>query len=307
MLENRRLVNRFLESFAADHSPASVSSYRFGIYPFLDWLEERSIASITSDDMTDYVNFLKGKKLKKGTIAIYMTALRAFWAWGEKRAKFSCARDDIPKLRADDVVSHRPAAPDEVHAILGTFSNSFPEDIRNKCAIMLAWTTGLRLCELLSLNVEDLDINDKRGSTKTFKRKNHRRNIYWDDETNDALKRWLEMREAVLARAGIHTEALFISLGTSNLGDRIGRHVFQIVLRDRSKQLGFKKPVTMHTLRHGFATLLQGINVHHLQDLLGHAKLSTTQIYVHVKEHEVEASYRANYDEAVKKKLYGGT
>lgn len=297
MFENEQLVKRYLLWFAVSHSPASVSSYRYALRRFIKYLGNRAIETILIEDVCLYIQALRDEGIKEGTVSIYITALRSFASYLEDKELLLFKAKAIPVVSADNVVSHEFATPEEVMAILGVWSDLFPLDCRNKAMISLTWDTGVRLSELLSLNVEDIDLINKRGRVKTYKRKNEMRDIYWETDTNDILKKWLLFRDEVLIRDGAHTNALFLSLATNTKALRCHRHAVQKALIDARKKAGVKRHITPHSLRHGYCTLRAklNMNVNHLQRLMGHAKLTSTQVYVHLTNNELENEYRKIY------------
>lgn len=297
MFENEQVVNRFLAWFGISSSPASVSSYRWALRRFTNYLRKKAFTECELEDVISYIELLREEGIKEGTIAIYITALRSLWKYLEDKADLRFPSHKIPIVKSDNVKSHEFATPEEVMAILGTFSDLFPYDCRNKAMISLMWDTGVRLAELLSLDIDDIDLINKRGNVKTYKRKGHRREIYWEEMTNELLKKWLLLREEYLIRNGQQTNALFLSLATNSGASRCHRQALQKALREACKRIGLKRHITPHSLRHGYCTMRArlNMNVHYLQKLMGHAKLTSTQIYVHTNEKDVENEYRKIY------------
>lgn len=150
------------------------------------------------------------------------------------------------------------------------------------------------IIEKISMNVSDLDLVAHKATVKTFKRKDHKREIFWDEETNDHLERWIDVRRQILDRSGRGCEALWLSLDTAHEPARVGKHAFEHLLLRLRKELGIEKRITPHSFRHGFGYrgTKANANIRHLQIMMGHAKLSTAQIYMGYKDKEVEEEYR---------------
>jgi integrase/recombinase XerD len=256
---------------------------------------ETVITSLTFEQMLRYLEHLHSMELRANTKAIYVTALKSLYRWLDLQKKAPFDPQLIPSISIDPSVSSRNASTrEEVEAILGTFDEYFPEELRNKACISLLWDSGMRLSEMLSLNVGDIDTETMHGRVKTYKRKNHIRTIRWWYSTNELLKQWCLVRSAVLEREGSSQNALFITLAPNCDYIRLGRHVPQGAIRNARKKVGITRQITPHALRHGNLTdmLKAGMNIREVQEHAGHAKVTTTQIYTHVEEGEIDRAYR---------------
>ena len=136
--------------------------------------------------------------------------------------------------------------------------------------------------------------------------------MYWDEETNRLLERWLEVRERILGRKDSGTEALFISFNTATDPKRMDRSAVQKTFRAARAKLGIEKRITPHSCRHGFASLgvKRNVNLRYLQVMMGHANIRSTTIYMGYKNSDVESEYRkifeAQFDKLAKTKTEGG-
>jgi integrase/recombinase XerD len=302
VLENERVIEGFLTWFRAGHAASSVPSYKYALYPFKRWLEGRRdrgqphlIRELAFEEMVEYLKHIHTLTLKPNTRAIYICAMKALYAYLAKRGISPFDPTLIPSTPIDVSKSSRIAATEEeVFAILSTFSSCFPEALRNKAAIAMLWDSGLRLGELLSLNIDSINLESMSGTVKTYKRRDHTRTFRWDYSTNELLKEWLHFRDAYLRRDGVEQNALFISLATNSVCGRLDRHVLQKALREACRKLDLPRQVTPHTLRHGCLSelLRDGMNIRQVQETAGHAKVTTTQIYTHVEDSELEQAYR---------------
>jgi len=300
--ENEKLVAEFLTWFRAGHSTASAPTYKYSLYPLKHWLEERRerrepylISELIFDDILAYVKNIQTIALKDNTRAIYICALKAFYRYLHRVGKCKFDPELIPAVSIDTSKSSRNAATEEeVISILGTFDEFFPEDLRNKTAISLLWDSGLRLGELLSLNIDSVNTVTMSGRVKTYKRKDHVRTFRWDYTTNELIKSWLYVREMIMRRDGERGDALFISLATNGSCARMHRHILQKQMREACARLSFTRVISPHSLRHGCLTNLlhDGLNIRQVQEIAGHAKVTTTQIYTHIDDKDLERAYR---------------
>jgi len=299
-LTNLELKAEFLKWLAVDRANDTIESYHNALKVFFDWLDskEKSLLVIKVKDFVQYNEYLEHvRRVKGSTRNHYFTAIRTMWRWIYREGHATHLKEeDIPKPRVNDR-EHYPYAEDkEIEKIINSFSDFFPIDIRNKAIVSLMYATGVRLGELRSIDVTSLDLDIKKGTVKTFKRKNHFRDIYWGHETNEILKKWIDTRTTFASSTeNSVSNGLFINLSSNNLGRRIDRHAIQKMFRQKRKELGIKKKISPHSLRHGFGHkgVTNEVHPRHLQVMMGHAKLDTTMGYMGYSNKEVEKTYRS--------------
>lgn len=296
MRENDEVVGNFLVWLKGAHAPATVLSYSYALNSLKKFLVEHKLIlkGCTLDDLTTYLQWMENKGLKSGTRNLYCTALKTLWQWLYRQKLVGFADDLIPSPPATDKTSYPFLESDEFHVLMDACGDLLPNEIRNKAVLSFLYATGLRLGEFLSINVADLDMGERKAVVRTFKRKNHKREVYWDDETHGWLERWLGVRGQILDRAGLGCEALWISLDTANEPGRVTKGAIERMIRELRNGVGMEKKITPHSFRHGFGYrgIRANANLRYLQVMMGHAKLSTTQIYMGYKDKEVEEEYR---------------
>jgi integrase/recombinase XerC len=167
-----------------------------------------------------------------------------------------------------------------------------PRHIRNRCAIGMLWDSGVRIGELVSLDVNDVDTRQMKGIVRTEKNRGSRthRPFYWRRQTNLVLKRWLTTREHI---APPEQPALFVSCVTQRVGQRITNSGVGEALRRYSNRA--KLPyMNAHSFRHhlGHHIIKQGGSNADVANLLGHASLASTYTYTQMSDPEVEERYR---------------
>ena len=152
---------------------------------------------------------------------------------------------------------------------------------------------------MLAVDVGQINLEEKKATVKTFKRKNHKREIYWDDATNELLRKWIETRERLVTTSKYKSSALFINLSTPSSGKRLYKGSVQGMIRRVRKEVGIERQITAHSFRHGFGKKAVDRDVHprHLQKMLGHAKLNTTMFYMGVADGELERIYRQKMEQ----------
>lgn len=169
-----------------------------------------------------------------------------------------------------------------------------PESIRDTNILELLYATGLRVTELVSLNVSDVDFTEM--YIRCWGKGNKERIVYLHEKAADGLKGYVEGARRVLLGTKSKETGLFVS----HRGERLTRQWVWNILKNYSKKAGIEQDITPHTLRHSFAThLLQnGAPLRHVQELLGHSSISTTQIYTHLTNQHLRREYQKSHPRA---------
>lgn len=297
MNQNEQLYDQFLDWLAIGHSQETVKSYRWGLKIFIDWCDgtEKDVVDVKESDIVEYALYLKEvRKVKNSTQASYFCSLRTFWRWLYRQQLVEFNDDVIPVPKQDDKEHYPFVLPEEVKRMQDVFDEFYPDQLRDRTIITFLYATGVRLSEMISIDYPDIDFDEMKAVCKTFKRTNHKREIYWDENTNELLKKWVEVRNKLESKSIYKSSALFISLSTQKYGKRICKDAVQRMFRKARKIAGIEKKITAHSFRHGFGKRAVEHDVHprYLQKMLGHAKLNTTMFYMGVADAELEKVYR---------------
>lgn len=175
---------------------------------------------------------------------------------------------------------------EEIDSLISAAESTTNNGIRDAAMLELMYATGIRISELISLNTEDIKI--EHGYIRCFGKGAKERLIPIHQQAKNKLYRYLIYCRPDLAKDKINT-AVFLNYK----GDRISRQTFWLLLRKLVKKTEITKNITPHTIRHSFAThLLEGgAPLRHVQDLLGHSDISTTQIYTHLSNEYTKNEY----------------
>jgi site-specific recombinase XerD len=267
-------------------------NYERYLKEFLSLTKVSSPAEITADVVRNFRLALARREIKKITQSYYIIALRNFLKYLAKR--------DIPTLAAEKI--ELPKIPrrqieipeyDEIERLLSAPRGDDLRNLRDRAILETLFSTGLRLSELCSLNrYEDFS----RGELTVRGKGEKLRVVFLSERAKKAIKDYLDKRT--------DTEpALFVSLskGTGNKGQgakvigRITPRAVQRLVDRRAREAGIAKKIHPHALRHGFATdlLINGADLRSVQELLGHANISTTQIYTHLTNKELREIHKA--------------
>jgi integrase/recombinase XerD len=188
----------------------------------------------------------------------------------------------------------KPLSEAEVELLLTAPAKlSTPEAKRDVAMIELLYAAGMRVSELISLNMGD--VNLEAGFVRCLGKGSKERIIPIHQEASRSLKEYIVEARTQLLRDG-DEQALFLN----RRGERLTRQGLWLILKTYAKAAGIKKPVTPHTLRHSFAThvLSGGADLRAVQELLGHANISSTQVYTHVTSEHVRQAYEKAHPRA---------
>jgi integrase/recombinase XerD len=158
----------------------------------------------------------------------------------------------------------------------------------------LLYASGMRVTELVSLNIEDIDISG--GYVRCFGKGSKERMIPIYPRATQSLEQYLKEARPLIAGAKAEGTALFLNVR----GERLTRQGLWQILKGYAKDAGIEVEVTPHTLRHSFAThmLNGGADLRNVQELLGHANISTTQVYTHLTSEHVRRTYEKSHPRA---------
>ncbi|MEW5910319.1 MAG: site-specific tyrosine recombinase XerD [Thermodesulfobacteriota bacterium] len=261
-------------------SPRTIDSYSQDLTRFLDFLNQNKIQSIAEADTTillKHLIFLKNQGLSSRSRARHLVALRGFYRFlvEEKVILNDPSRVvDLPKgmLTLPDVLSYP-----EVKKILDTPDTNKPPGMRDSAMVELLYAAGLRVSELVHLRLTD--INTEVGFVRVLGKGTKERIIPIGTYAKDKIDLYLKSGRPRLLK---HRTSSFLFLGPN--GNPLTRQGFWKILKRHARRSGITKPVKPHTFRHSFASHLleRGADLRSVQTMLGHADISTTQIYTHV-------------------------
>lgn len=258
----------------------TINSYEFDLQTFTKFLDESTleITTINKRDLQQFFSYLYDLGFKTSTVARHVATLRTFYNFllTEGHIKNNpCELIETPKLP-----KNLPTilTLNEVTKLLESLTDENFNDIRNKAMIELLYASGMRVSELLDLNISDLYL--EMGFVRCLGKGNKERIIPIGEIATEALEDYLTSARGELLKQDKSTEALFLN----RLGTRLTRQGFWKILKAQAQIAGIKKDVSPHKLRHSFATHLieNGADLRIVQELLGHSDISTTQIYTHI-------------------------
>jgi integrase/recombinase XerD len=227
-----------------------------------------------------FLSLREDKGYSAATIARKMAAVKSMFHYLVKQG--AVTNNPTADLGSPEVKKPLPRAisVDEIDRLMRqTDKKSTPEGLRDRAMFHLLYATGMRVTELVTLDLADLDF--EKGAVRCVGRGLRVRNLPVDAKSLIALRDYQERGRTQLVRPGSPTAALFLN----HRGQRLTRQGFWLIMKGVARESGVTSEVTPHTLRHSFAThrLSDGLALPKLRELLGHANISTTQIYTQVK------------------------
>ncbi len=270
-------------------SDNTVSSYMRDIRQFSEWLQnnaETDIVGVTQLNISDYLSDLQSQGKSGATVSRVLASLKNFFSYLvstgflESSPVTSNIHVDRGEKKLPQILSGR-----EVEQLLSQPSGADAKGIRDKAMLEVMYATGIRVTELIDLNVDD--VNLELGMLKCSSEKKSR-SIPLYPAALKALTVYIkEIRMAMVADPT--EKALFVNVG----GSRMSRQGFWKILKSYQVKAGIEKDITPHTLRHSFAVHLleNGADLGSLQELMGHSDISSTQMYTHMINHKLRSVY----------------
>ena len=257
---------------------------------YLEYLNKKHITNIkdiTRKDITNFLEELRKKDLKPQTIAHHLTVIKNYHKF---LVQNEYLKENVAKsIERPNVTKKLPnvLTVEEVTKLLDIKGDT-AFDIRNKCMLELLYGTGLRISELLSLTLNDIDTIN--ATVRCVGKGDKERIVPINDYIIESLNDYLKVRSELLKNK--NTKELFLNKDGNNLS----RKGFFKLLKKMLLEKGLNPNVSPHTLRHSFATHLleYGADLRVIQEMLGHSDISTTRIYTHITNKKVREDYN-NY------------
>jgi len=270
-------------------SSNTVSSYLRDIRQFAEWLqqgEDKGVLDASQFNISAYLAYLQQEGKSGATVSRVLASLKNFYAYLISSGFLT--ESPIPgDLHVDRGEKKLPQilSGKEVELLLAQPSASDAKGIRDKAMLEVMYATGIRVTELIDLNIDD--VNMELGIIKCSSAKKSRA-IPLYPAAMKALELYIkDVRTLLLADPG--EKALFVNIG----GARMSRQGFWKILKQYQSKAGIEKEITPHTLRHSFAVHLleNGADIGALQELMGHSDISSTQLYTHIINQKLRSVY----------------
>lgn len=316
----RESVDSFLNHLVVEKgfSSNTLEAYRNDLDQFIEFVRDRNHVSNSGNDvngaplakedwrlvdlslLTDYVSSLRNKKsYRDTTTARKVAALKSFFNFLVQEEAIE--HDPTEFLSAPRVGRSLPKylSEEEVERLLTQAAKQgSPEGKRDWAMLELLYATGLRVSELVSLNIHDVNLHE--GYIRCMGKGSRERIAYLYPRAIQVLQAYIDEARPVLVGSdkgkkgsSMEERALFVNYR----GDRLTRQWVWTILKNYATKAALSKTITPHILRHSFAThmLRRGAPLRHVQELLGHASITTTQVYTHLTTEHVRREYEKSH------------
>jgi integrase/recombinase XerD len=261
-------------------SPATLESYRRDLQQFGGWLQQKhdkQLVDAQQSDLLAYLGHRYASKVQASSTARCLSSLRRFFQYALRHGRITVD----PTLNVDAPKRSRSLpkslSEEEVERLLAAPSSEDPLGVRDKTMLELLYATGLRVSELVSLRLGQL--SQDMGVVRIVGKGSKERLVPVGEVALDCARSYVSGARVLLLGERL-SDALFVS----KRGEAMTRQAFWQLIKRYAVRAGITKSISPHTLRHAFATHLlnHGADLRVVQMLLGHADISTTQIYTHV-------------------------
>jgi len=289
---------RYLEN-ERKYPKNTIMSYLNDLYNYKEYIHDKILnyKTITKDEIRGYLKYLDNEKKSKSSISRELSALRNFYTFLlhnniVDNNPFKNIRNPKKDKKLPNFLQH-----DELQNIFDSIDINNPLGIRNRLIIELLYATGIRVSELTSLKLKDIDIQNK--EIRITGKGNKQRIVYFGDYAKKYLSLYLNESRNELLNSNT-SEFLLIN----NKGTELTSRGVELIVNEVVKKAALKHNISPHVLRHTFATdlLNNGADLKSVQELLGHESLSTTQIYTHITNERLRNVYLHTFPRQNEKK-----
>ena len=289
-------IKKFLKFIKVDKklSKNTLESYQRDILQYKEYITENNInyVNVKNEDIINYLEYLHTINKKSSTISRHLASIRLFYQY---LAKSKIVKEDPTKgIQSPKIEKKAPSvlSSQEVSLLLDQPKGEDLKSIRDKAMLEIAYATGMRVTEIISLNISDIDLTN---SSVTCKTENKQRIIPLGKMSLHALQEYMETARLNMIKDD-NEQALFVNVN----GKRLTRQGFWKIIKYYKEQAHISKEITPHVLRHSFAThLLQnGADLKSIQSMLGHSDISATQVYMQFQDDSLKNIYKKAHPRA---------
>lgn len=289
-IKNKKLLSDYiieLKTIKQRDKDTTVNSYSEDIYKYLEYMESKNISSaldISYNNLLDYLKYLDDNKYEVSSVARKIVSIKVFHKYLSENYNVV---DISTKINTPRFYRKLPniLTIEEVDNLLDIKLDT-PFDYRNKAMLELMYSSGLRVSELINLELSDIDLNN--NYVRCFGKGSKERIVPVGEYSSKYLSIYInEYRDSM--KKSYYTEKIFLN----NHGKEMTRQGFFKIIKKIAKDKDINKNITPHMLRHSFATHLlnNGADLRTIQEMLGHSSISTTQIYTNVTNDILKENY----------------
>ena len=275
-------------------SENTLQSYQRDIVQYMQYLDNNRLNfyKIKEDDIKEYFKYLESINKKASTISRNLASIRAFYQFLKRSKKIK--KDPTEEIQAPKIEKKAPSilTSKEVELLLDQPKSVDLKGIRDKAMLEFAYATGMRVTEIISLNIENVNLDDGYVKCVTAGKE---RSIPLGSMALKALREYIVKARPIMIKDE-DNNALFVNVN----GRRLTRQGFWKIVKYYKEQAHIAKDITPHVLRHSFAThLLQnGAELKAIQTMLGHSDISSTQVYMQFQDESLKGIYKKAHPRA---------
>ena len=289
-------IKNFLNFIKIDKKVSlnTLESYQRDINQFREYIDQNRLnyKKIQHDDICNYMKYLESINKKPSTISRHLASTRLFYQYLLRNKEI--AEDPTKGIQSPKIIKKAPSilSSQEVNLLLEQPNGEDLKSIRDKAMLEVAYATGMRVTEIISLNVADVDLLN---SSVTCKNGNKQRIIPLGQMSLKAVTDYINNARPNLIKDE-KEQALFVNIN----GKRLTRQGFWKIIKYYKEQAHITTDITPHVLRHSFAThLLQnGADLKSIQTMLGHSDISSTQVYMQFQDDSIKNIYKKAHPRA---------
>lgn len=273
-------------------SSCTIAAYRRDLGQFFHYLEERGLVLRQVDNLhvRGFLAFLHERRLKKSSLARKLAAVRSFFRFGIKKRWF--AENPAKAVSTPKQEKRMPSflTEEEISGLLEIPRGNRPLDLRDRAVLELLYATGIRVGELVGINLEDFSLAER--SVRVRGKGKKERIVPFGRKAEERLREYLRARGELL-RKRVGVNALFLNYQ----GGRISVRSIERMVEKSIRLTAVRRKISPHSIRHSFAShlLSRGADLRVIQELLGHESLATTQKYTHLDLGHLIDVYRKSH------------
>ena len=289
-------IKGFLEFLKTEKKMSinTLQSYERDVLQFEKYLDGNKLnyTKIKAEEIKEYLNHLQEVGKKTSSISRSLASIRSFYQYEMRNKKVKV--NPTESVQAPKVEKHAPSilSSQEIELLLNQPKDVDLKGTRDKAMLEFAYATGMRVTEIISLDIDDVNLE---GAAVVCKTASKNRTIPLGSLSLKALKEYVEEARPILVKDE-NEKALFVNIN----GRRLTRQGFWKIIKYYKEQAHITKEITPHVLRHSFAThLLQnGADLKSIQTMLGHSDISSTQVYMQFQDDSIKNIYRKAHPRA---------
>ena len=312
------LVEDYCEALAAqqNRSAHTIRNYRIDILAYLRWCKREDLDPfrIRHQQIRRYLAYLDQARYSRKTINRHLSSIKGFYRWLVVEGRCDSSPAEILQGPKQSKTLPRVIGTHEMNQLLEGQDSQIQKEsesasaadktksqelsvaleIRNQALLELLYAAGLRVSEASSLSLERLDT--KRGFVRVMGKGSKERLVPLHEKACEILEEYLRIARPILAKKGKHSNSSsFVFL--SARGNQLSTNTIRAVFKEKLHESGLDESLSPHAMRHSFATdlLSGGADLRSVQEMLGHASLSTTQIYTHLTSDHLKQVHQASH------------